>query len=644
MRSRSGRGLSHVGPRSFVAALALALCAPSTPGAQSAAQAGRDAGAGFVQLDLPPSGAVKIENRRGGVFIETWGEKFLAVAARGEGAAGAGDSSPVRFERTDSLLTISVPLATTNTDTRAPRRVVTRGTPRAATPRLTGPHGAAAYIDLIVRVPAQARVEVLTSAGAVEANRLPARFDAQTVSGDLRIALPRDSDVMARTLYGTIKIGAGLASGATSTRERFSARFGLGGKLVRLSTVRGSIALTALAEAPDFASGASSAPRTAVARDPSVSERAASASAPTPPGLRADSSAGDVNATNQRERAAESSLDTAAVAGKSVRPPALVGAQEGSTRPATAPQPRVPSPAAPIEVDEDEVLTVDTNLVTLNFSVVDRRSGRGLTGLTGGDFRVSEDGVEQQITHFESANAPFDLLLLLDLSGSTARVTDLIRASALRFIDAVRAGDRVGVVAFAAEPRVLSPLTSDKALLRSRLSSLGAPQGDTKLYDALDYSLNYLAANSPKQRRRAVVVLTDGLDSSLPNVQGEGSALAYKELRRRVQEFDGLFYAVMTDNYEEPQSPLDVQPETYDLAYDRMEELANTAGGLYYEAEKLEDVADIYARVVEDLGTVYSISYLPTDKTRDGRWRTIRVRLPRHPTAIARGKSGYYAK
>jgi hypothetical protein len=75
-----------------------------------------------------------------------------------------------------------------------------------------------------------------------------------------------------------------------------------------------------------------------------------------------------------------------------------------------------------------------------------------------------------------------------------------------------------------------------------------------------------------------------------------------------------------------------------------MEELTKEAGGLYYEADKLEDVADIYAHVVEDLGTVYSVSYLPTNKARDGSWRSVKVRLPRRPEAVARGRSGYYAK
>jgi VWFA-related protein len=287
---------------------------------------------------------------------------------------------------------------------------------------------------------------------------------------------------------------------------------------------------------------------------------------------------------------------------------------------------------------------VDTHVVTLNLSIVDRQSGRGLTGLMRDDFRVAEDGVEQQITNFEAANAPFDLLLLLDLSGSTAKVTEVIRASALRFVESVRPSDRVGVIAFAGSPQVVSNLTGDLRQLRSRIAGMAAPAGDTKLYDAVAYAIAHVERNSPRERRRAVILMSDGLDSVLPNVQGEGSALSYDDVRSRVQEFDGLFYSVWTDTSYEALSPLDVQPETFDLVYERMEELSKVGGGLFYEVERLEDLAGAYERVVQDLGTVYSVSYIPVNKTRDGRWRAVRVRLPRRPEAVARGRSGYVAK
>jgi VWFA-related protein len=89
-------------------------------------------------------------------------------------------------------------------------------------------------------------------------------------------------------------------------------------------------------------------------------------------------------------------------------------------------------------------------------------------------------------------------------------------------------------------------------------------------------------------------------------------------------------------------SPLDIQPETYDLAHDEMEQLAEAGGGIFYEVEKLEDLSDAYERVVADLGTVYSLSYRPTNRLRDGKWRTIRVAVAR-PNAVTRGKRGYYA-
>ena len=129
------------------------------------------------------------------------------------------------------------------------------------------------------------------------------------------------------------------------------------------------------------------------------------------------------------------------------------------------------------------------------------------------------------------------------------------------------------------------------------------------------------------------------------NVTGRGSTLAYEELRSRAQEFDGILYAVWTNTeFYEAFSPQDIQPETYDLAHDRMKELADAGGGAFYEVDRLEDLAGAYERVVADLGTVYSLSYRPTNKVRDGSWRAIRVTLPRHPNAVARGRRGYFAK
>jgi VWFA-related protein len=444
-------------------------------------------------------------------------------------------------------------------------------------------------VDLKLRIPASARLKATTSDGELEINGVPASLSAQTLSGDLRFSapLPLDASVTAQSLNGTVTLGEGVeASGAGGrvVRGKFQLRFGAGARAVNLFSGRGRISLTALSEA----------------------------------------------------------LEASATAKPVTRKPRVDDAQDrGPIAPAPA---RTPRPAeTPQEVDEDEVVRVESDLVTLNFSVVDRASGRGLTGLASSDFKIYEDNVEQRIEHFGSADAPFDLLLLLDLSGSTARVTDTIRAAARRFVAATRPQDRIAIMTFAGETQIVAPPTSDRAALRESIDRIAAPAGDTRLYDSLASALNYMTRRADPARRRAVILMSDGLDSTLPNVTGTGSTATYDDVRSLVQEFEGVVYTLWTNTEYEAFSPDDIQPETFDLAHDRMQEFAAAGGGAFYEVEKLEDLAGAYERVVADLGTVYSLSYSPTNKQRDGRWRAIRVRLPRLTDAVARGKRGYFA-
>ena len=280
----------------------------------------------------------------------------------------------------------------------------------------------------------------------------------------------------------------------------------------------------------------------------------------------------------------------------------------------------------------------------VNVSVVDRGTNRGVSDLTKDDFRLYEDNVQQQIAHFESASAPFNLVLLIDLSGSTAKVVELIKAAALHFVEAARPFDRIGVITFAGGQVVVSPLTNDHRALRQRINAIQKPDGSTRLYDSLAFAMDEVFREAKDSRRNAIVVISDGMDSVLPNVTGEGSTLPYEELVRRVKEFDGVVYSiwVKTQSYV-PLSILDIQQETWDLGHDDMKDLADVGGGAFYECTTLADLAGAYDRVVADLGTVYTLSYRPTNKVRDGSWRAIRVNVNR-PNAVARGKRGYYAK
>ena len=316
-------------------------------------------------------------------------------------------------------------------------------------------------------------------------------------------------------------------------------------------------------------------------------------------------------------------------------PPVL----ETPTRPAGTPAPVSDTQ----DISEGDVIRVDSQLVTLNMSVIDRNTNRGLAGLSRSDFRLFENGAEQQILQFESSAAPFDLLLLIDLSGSTRDKVTLIRSAALRFVNAARPFDRIGVVAFAGKPTVISPLTLDRTALRERISAIEtAVVGDTKLYDATDFAATLLSQEAQKKRRTAIVLMSDGLDGSIEGVQGDGSILPYQDVLRRVQEFDGVLYTLWLNTRYISLNPKDTQPEAFDEGHDQMEELAEHGGGLFYEVQHLQDLAGAYERVVADLGTVYSLAYRPSDKARDGRWRAIKVNVNR-PAAVARGKRGYYA-
>jgi VWFA-related protein len=233
-------------------------------------------------------------------------------------------------------------------------------------------------------------------------------------------------------------------------------------------------------------------------------------------------------------------------------------------------------------------------------------------------------------------------VLLIDISGSTRDKVKLIRAAALRFVAAARPSDRIAIISFAGQPTLVSPFTLDRGLLRQRVEAIDTATGDTKLYDAIEFALRQVPAGTIGSRRTALVLMSDGLDGSMEGVQGEGSQVSYNDVLGHVREFDGVLYSLWLNTEYEALSPLDTQPEAFDQSHERMKGMADAGGGVFYEVDRLEDLAGSYERVVADLGTVYSLAYRPTNKARDGKWRTIRVNVAR-PAAVARGKHGYFA-
>jgi Ca-activated chloride channel homolog len=443
--------------------------------------------------------------------------------------------------------------------------------------------GMTTRVDLTLRIPERSRATVVSETGDVIIRGLPEELTVESTYGDIRAEFPAsgDADIEAQSPTKEVVSTLSVPAGDNAGRNIFQARLGSGGKRVHLVSRRGRIALASYG-----------APKEVT---PVVEAR---------------------------------------------KTPVLIGAERTGTGAGTPSKPLDGSE----EIDEGDIVRVDTELVTLNVSVIDRGTNRGLKGLTESDFKLFEDGTGQEIAHFESANAPFNLVLLIDVSFSTQEKIGLIREAALRFVNAARPADRIGIITFAKDPVVVSPLTDDRSLLRRRINEGIQPRGSTKVYDSVDFAMEEVLKDSKDSRRNAVILMSDGLDSTLPNVTGEGSRLDYNELVRRVREFDGVLYSlwINTETEYSSLSPLDVQGETFDLAHDQMEQLAEAGGGVFYEVEKLEDLADAYERVVADLGTVYSLSYRPSNRLRDGKWRAIRVAVAR-PNAVARGKRGYYA-
>jgi VWFA-related protein len=436
-----------------------------------------------------------------------------------------------------------------------------------------------APINLSIKIPESAQVEIVTRAARISMRGVPSSATVKSISGDVKVEFLPSADADLVARSTTGSVRSEIPQLLSENGHILQARLGTGARSLRIDTASGNITLSL----------------TDVSNVNGV--------AATTNGKSPDPLSGDVS-----------------------KPPA------GTPAPALDTQ----------EIGEGDIIRVDSQLVTLNMSVVDRNTNRGLVGLIKSDFRLFENGTEQQILQFDSSSAPFDLLLLIDLSGSTREVVKLIRAAALRFVDAARPSDRIGVITFAGQATVVSPLTLNRQLLHQRIGAMETAGGGTKLYDATEFAVSQSLLDTKNPRRTAIIVMSDGLDGSIPGVRTGGSKLNYKELLSRISEFDGVLYGLWLNTEYESLSPLDTQPEAFDAGYDRMKEMADIGGGIFYEVERLEDLAGAYERVVADLGTVYSLAYRPSDKTRDGKWRSIKVNVIR-PAAVARGKRGYYA-
>ncbi len=309
---------------------------------------------------------------------------------------------------------------------------------------------------------------------------------------------------------------------------------------------------------------------------------------------------------------------------------------------------------------EDEKIVTDTTLVQLNVGVVDKQ-GNAVTTLSSRDFVIYEDGVRRPILHFEPTEAPFSLVLLLDMSGSTINFRQQIRGAALRFLDALSPDDRVSVIEFNGKGvKSLLGFSTDRRRTAYAITELASGSGKTPLYDALKYSLKELAHEG--KRRKAIVALTDGIDTEVQNsdrtiiskvsdaevstaIRAETNAEVVSVLNTADREGVTIFpLALPTGDPKRLPLPDSSITAMYEAARTRLRVLANRTGGRMHEIHRLDDLAKLYAQVAADLRSLYTIAYQPPSPgTRDGKWREIRVEIAR-ADLVASTKPGYFAR
>jgi VWFA-related protein len=294
--------------------------------------------------------------------------------------------------------------------------------------------------------------------------------------------------------------------------------------------------------------------------------------------------------------------------------------------------------------EPSETIRVDSDLVDLRVSVVRLSPGNPVSDLQQKDFLVFEDGKPQEIVFFAGEDSPFDLVLLLDLSGSSKDKVKLIRNSAKRFVDSTRPMDRVAIVAFADVIKIVSPLTWDRGLLKDAIEEIRDPLSGTNFWDSLLYTMTRLISSEKSQRRSAVVVMTDGVDNALPDVYGQGSRMTFAELLDTVGRSDTLVFPIYLDTEEETVRRSRVPRDAYAIARDQLAQIALTSGTKMYRANKLKDLDLVYEQVIKDLSMVYSVGYKPSNSVRDGKWRSVAVQLIGRQDLTAITKRGYFAK
>ena len=304
------------------------------------------------------------------------------------------------------------------------------------------------------------------------------------------------------------------------------------------------------------------------------------------------------------------------------------------------------APTTDAAVDEQDVVKIETNLVSIPVSVFDR-NGLYIPNLRQADFKIFEDGKEQEIAYFGTSEKPFTVILLIDTSPSTQYKIEEIQRAATAFVDQLKAQDSVMVIEFDAGIHVLTEATNDRQKIYKAIKRADFGDG-TSLYDAVEFSLRKRL--SKIEGRKAVVLFTDGVDTTSYKANYDSTVIEAEESEAMIFP---IYYNTFFDNSGGISSPYPFpgqggilsgrgnSAEDYALGKKYLEDLADATGGRVFRPEATPGgLTAAFEGIAEELRRQYNIGYYPQKEGQAGQRRQIKVRVNR-PNLVIRARDSY---
>jgi Ca-activated chloride channel family protein len=325
-----------------------------------------------------------------------------------------------------------------------------------------------------------------------------------------------------------------------------------------------------------------------------------------------------------------------------------------------------PTPVPPPKDEDVDVIRVSSNLVMVPVSVVDR-NGQPALGLQATDFRIEEQGREQQITELGNPDqVPLDIAILFDISSSVSQKGFFLfqqKAAASFLRQVLKPSDRAAVFTIADQPRLVSPLASAE-ITAAKLQSIPAAtaQVPTAFYDTVTAAAKYLVENSAERHRRVILVISDGDDNfstlvkemtvaeARASQKGEQTPAAARrnltarreqavlEVQRAVQQADAAFYSI------NPGGPSVLLNQISTRSQNAMRSIAESTGGNAFVPDGEKDLERVFSEVAAELRGQYLLQYYSNSQSAGGQFRSIKVAVPSHPEFRIRARQGYYPK